>query len=262
MAYIYRFIDQSSLLRFLFYPRRQHQKARDGAFDLAVPVDSNVDILCRVYPAEPANCWILYFHGNGEVVSDYDTIAPAYTAAGINLLVADYRGYGASGGTPTFKNMVDDAGVIFEYALKKFSNDKDVQELSWLVMGRSLGSISALELAAKYPGQLKGLIIESGFLSVDRLVRHLGLPDPGNLTSIEDYYRKLATRIVLPALVLHGEWDRLVPYEQGRELFDVLGSKTKKMVRIEKADHNNIMFVDRVKYIQEISNFISETGVR
>ncbi len=261
MTDIYRVLDQPPLVKLLFYPRRQHQKARDGAFDLAVPVGDDINILCRGFQAESGNSWLLYFHGNGEVVSDYDTIAPAYTSAGINLLVADYRGYGASDGSPTLKNMVEDAGKIFEYVHKNSPPADTGQDLNWLVMGRSLGSVPALELAAKYTGQLKGLIIESGFLSIDRLIRHLGLPDPGNLASVEEYCRNLAARITLPGLVIHGEQDRLVPYEQGRELYDALGSSSKKMIKIENADHNNIFFVAEHKYMKAVKNFISETGV-
>ncbi|MCK7530646.1 MAG: hypothetical protein MZV63_06165 [Marinilabiliales bacterium] len=43
---------------------------------------------------------MLLFHGNGEIVADYDEIAGAYRELGAALLVVDYRGYGRSGGEP------------------------------------------------------------------------------------------------------------------------------------------------------------------
>jgi alpha-beta hydrolase superfamily lysophospholipase len=115
MSDLYTKIDNSVLLNFLFYPRRQHSKPSDGAFDLAVPVTGDVSIICRAYPVAAEKPWILYFHGNGEVVSDYDGIAHLYRKRGLNLLVADYRGYGASGGKPTFAALVSDAGIILDY---------------------------------------------------------------------------------------------------------------------------------------------------
>lgn len=249
----YTKIDHSSLLNFLFYPRRQHTKPSDGAFDLAVPVNSDISIVCRAYPGLVDKPWILYFHGNGEVVSDYDGIAHLYQKRGLNLLVADYRGYGASGGKPTFTALVSDACIILDYILKKIIAKEDSTSL--FVMGRSLGSISALELASRYADRLKGFIIESGFISVAGLIGHLGLPSPGDLSPLEKYYRDLCENIGLPALIIHGEHDRLVPVRQGKDLFETLGSQSKELVIIPGADHNDIMFIDSESYMNAIENF-------
>ncbi len=252
----YTVIDNSSLLLYLFYPRRQHSKVPDGAFDLNIPVEDDISITCRAYRGITENPWILYFHGNGEVVSDYDGIAYLYNDRGLNLLVADYRGYGASGGKPTFSDMVSDAGKIFNYIYEDEHFQSESGKPGWFVMGRSLGSISALELAVKFPEHINGLIIESGFISVAGLIRHLGLPSPGDLSSLEEGYRHLVSRIDLPSLVIHGERDRLVPLKQGREVYETLGSEQKELVVISLADHNNIMFVDSKKYMDAIANFV------
>jgi len=254
MPDLYAKIDSSSLLMYLFYPRRQHSKPPDGAFDLEVPVDEGISIVCRAFRGNVKKPWLIYFHGNGEVVSDYNGIAPMYNERGINLLVADYRGYGASQGNPSFQGMVKDARVIFENVFENLSEDGF--ENDWFVMGRSLGSISALELAVHYPDRLKGLIIESGFISVAGLIHHRGLPSPGDLTPLEKEYRRLTGKISLPALVIHGQHDRLVPLIQGRDLFESLGSEQKDFIVIPGAAHNDIMFVDSGKYMDAINNFV------
>ena len=254
MSEYYNLIDNSSLINYLFYPRRQHSKPRGGAFDLVVPVEDDLSITCRAFPADQSKPWLLYFHGNGEVVSDYDGIAPMYNQRGLNLLVADYRGYGASGGSPRFTDMVEDAAIILNHVYRAVPPEGE--EYTWYVMGRSLGSISALELAAKFPGKLKGLIVESGFISVTGLIDHLGLPSPGDLSALEEESRRLAGSIELPALVIHGKQDRLVPLEQGKDLYQTLRSEQKELLVIPGADHNDIMFVDPEQYMQAVEKFI------
>ena len=96
----YSVIDRSSLLQYIFYPRDDRTPCPDRAFDFAVTVQEGVEVSCRAYLADATWPSILYFHGNGEVVSDYDYIAPLFKKEGINLLVADYRGYGRTRGDP------------------------------------------------------------------------------------------------------------------------------------------------------------------
>ncbi len=246
----YSVIDSSSLLNYLFYPRRNYSNLPPGAFDLDVTVAPGIIVQCRSYPASKEAPSLLYFHGNGEVVSDYDGIAPLYNRIGLNLLVADYRGYGRSSGKPTFTNLVSDAQKILEAARSELAGRGYSSDL-W-VMGRSLGSISALELAYSSPESLKGVIFESGFVSVANLIKHLGLPSPGNLEPLELDYMGKVRAINIPALVLHGEADSLVPLSQGQELFDNLGSSDKELVVIPGAEHNDIMFIDPEKYMVAI----------
>lgn len=253
----YTVIDSSPLLMYLFYPRRDYREPPQGAFDLDVPVEADVSISCRGYPANGDRPWILFFHGNGEVAGDYDGIAPYYRRSGLNLLVADYRGYGASSGKPSFAALVSDAHIILKTA-REALRDGGYRRGLW-VMGRSLGSISALELAYHHPGLLKGIIVESGFISVAKLIEHLGLPSPGNLSGLERDYLEIVRAIAAPALILHGEADSLVPLGQGRELFENLGSAKKEMVTIPGAGHNDIMFVGLDDYMAAIAKFVKET---
>lgn len=253
---VYSMIDQQSmLLSFLFYPRKWTYPAPAGVEDMMVPVEGDIAVGCRLYESEAGRPWILLFHGNGEIAADYDQIAPLYGQRKVNLAVADYRGYGISGGGPTFTGMVNDAPLIFE-AMKKRLGERGLQE-KLFVMGRSLGSISALELAVQYAGAIPGLIIESGFISVVGLIKHLGLPAMGlDLSSIDTESRNKAARIETPALIIHGDADSLVPFSQAEELYSALGSKQKQVVPIPGADHNDVIFVDRKRYFSAIAAFV------
>lgn len=257
----YSQIDQSPLLGYLFYPRSHSTPCPKGAFDLSIPVAPKVSISCRFHSGQADWPWILSFHGNGEVVSDYDEIAPFYHRKGINLVVADYRGYGASSGSPNFTHLLADARAILKGVREEMARRGLPADL-W-VMGRSMGSLAAVELGFHHPDQLRGLIIESGFASVTRLIKHLGLPAQGiDLEPIEKERLEMIGKITLPALIIHGEWDNLVPLVEAKDLHANLGSTNKELVIIPEADHNNVMFVDLDQYLSAIQKFVMTTAAR
>ena len=251
----YSALDRPEILSFVFYPRREFSKAPPTASDHLIPVDKDVSISCRFYIHGQNSPSIIYFHGNGEVVSDYDSIAPMYNKLGINLFVADYRGYGASQGRPTFSNTISDAPIIFEAFADILDDGHHSGDI--FVMGRSLGSASAIEIAHRHQEQMKGLIIESGFASVVNLLsmlgfsfEALGLEDAGfpNLAKIRT--------ITVPTLIIHGEDDSLIPPSEGEALFRNGAAEDKRLVIIPGASHNDIMWVGMEKYFQSIKEFV------
>lgn len=251
----YTALDSSPLLHYLFYPRKDSAPAPSGAFDLFVAVEKDVSVTCRFYVGNNDWPWILFFHGNGEIVSDYDHIFPFYHQQGINLVVADYRGYGSSEGSPSFTNLIADAHTIFKAVHRELPTRGLKNEL-W-IMGRSLGSISALELASHYVQSIQGLIIESGFISVVKLIHHLGLPAAGlPLAKIEKEAQAKAAQISVPTLLIHGSSDTLVPFEQAEELLRFLGTPEKQLLTIYGGEHNDVMLVEIEKYFAAIRNFI------
>ncbi len=254
----YSLIDQPSLLRFIFYPRKDFTFCPKNAFDLSVEVGEDASIFCRFYMGHHEWPWILFFHGNGEVVSDYDEIAPFFHQKKLNLIVADYRGYGASSGIPTLTDLVQDAHRIFKEAREELSR-RNLREDLW-VMGRSLGSISALELAYHYQKELKGLIIESGFPSVVRIMTHFGMPVYGlGLEKIDQECLERIKKIFLPTLIIHGEQDSLVPLKNAKDIYQHLGTREKELLVIPSATHNDIMLVGFKEYYNALQRFIEKT---
>ncbi len=255
----YAFLDHPTLLRYLFHPRQDHTPPGPGAFDQMISVEENVQVCARFFVHEAHAPWILYFHGNGEIASDYDGIAPFYHQQGINLVVADYRGYGASSGTPTFSSLVEDAHPVF----RSVQNELAARELGtdlW-IMGRSMGSIPALELAAANPEAFNGLIIESGFACPVRLISHLGLPaNIEGLDQVKEASEHKVSRVSLPVLLLHGEEDRLVPLEEAEYLEQkLINSPDLELISIPRAGHNDIMFIGRRDYFEQLTLFIAKT---
>ncbi len=251
----YSALDQPDILSLIFYPRRYRTAPSPGATDHQVPVEEGVSISCRFHPAGESAPNILFFHGNGEVVYDYDDIAPLYNREGMGLFVADYRGYGQSGGTPSFSNTVADSHLILDYLRRMLQDGGYAGPL--FVMGRSLGSLSAVELAANSPHGLSGLIIESGFASAGRLLSYL-LPVFRSVR-LEEFERanleKIAS-ITMPVLILHGQYDEVIPHEQAEVFFENVGSRDKKLLTIPGAGHNDIMLLGMRQYFQAIRDFV------
>ena len=98
----YSALDRPEISMNSFYPRRNWTPTPAGAQDFAVPVAEDITLSCRFFPVAQGQPTILFFYGNGETAADYDNIAPIYNQVGVNFFVADYRGYGNSGGLPTF----------------------------------------------------------------------------------------------------------------------------------------------------------------
>ena len=247
-------LDKPEALSFIFSPRRDVTPAPPNATDYSIPVDRDISIHCRLYAHSKSSPVILFFHGNGEVTSDYDYTAPLYNQAGINLLVADYRGYGTSQGKPTFNNMMSDASTIFE----AFRDILDSSHYSGkiLVMGRSLGSASAIEIAHHHPQRLAGLIIESGFASVTRLLPYLGFPATHLDIKDKDFPNLSKIRsITIPTLIIHGESDSLIPSSEGKALFEGAAARNKRLLIIPGANHSDIIVVGREQYLEAVREF-------
>ncbi|HJX31345.1 MAG TPA: alpha/beta fold hydrolase [Thermodesulfobacteriota bacterium] len=251
-------LDRPEVLSCLFYPRKELPEipVTPKAMTFFITVDKGISIGCRFYPTKKEAAVIFYFHGNGEIASDYDYVAPLYNEIGINLFVADYRGYGLSNGEPTATALIKDAHALF-HGFVKF-----LEELSYkgdiIIMGRSLGSVPALEVAVHYQHGLTGLIIESGFSNTMTLVDYFGFAELfAGIKNFKGFGNGDKIKAVsLPTLVIHAEKDRLIPASEGRELYDLSGSTRKRLVIIPGAGHNDIMVKGREQYFREIETFI------
>jgi uncharacterized protein len=246
--------DHPEIVYRLFFPRREFAGEPNplNARNHSVKVTDDIAIGCRFYPSRNDAPNILYFHGNGETVSDYDYVAPLYQERGLNLFVADYRGYGMSNGSPTSGSMIRDTHPIFREFVDFLRTVNCTGNL--FVMGRSLGSAPAIEVAYRYQQYLKGLIIESGFASGRNQLIRLGVShmfrdvkDPigfGNDLKIKE--------VTIPTLIIHGEMDEIIPATEGETLYAFSGSQEKSSLFIPHAGHNDIMMVGLDSYMGAI----------
>jgi hypothetical protein len=238
-----------------FYPLDYFQFASPDVPSYFIEVEKGIKIDCGFWVSSKECASILYFHGNGETVASYDWIAPLYNQRGINLFVADYRGYGSSNGKPTISNMLGDAHTIFK-GFKEIIEEKGVKK-SLFLMGRSLGSMPALELAFNYPNEISGLIIESGAANNFRRLWNYLRNAKVILSDDSLFLNKVKIRQVRkPTLIIHGEYDQIISVEEGKELYQNSGAQEKRILIIPEADHNDIMIRKQNLYFSTIEEFV------
>jgi hypothetical protein len=250
-------LDRPEILKEVFYPRKSQSKPLPSNIkDHFIEVEEGVNVGCRYYTIEKDYPSLLYFHGNGTIVDDLDASAPLFNSIGINLFVATYRGYGLSDGTPTVTNMFKDSHRIYG-GFKKIVENYGFRR-SLFVMGRSLGSLSAIELACSHQGELQGLIIESG--PSNNLRQWFSSIVPLDHPIVRDnstFLNKVKLRSVSkPTLIIHGEKDTVIPIDEGKELYNNSAAKDKRLVIIPNADHNDLFTIGKKQYYKAIEEFV------
>jgi pimeloyl-ACP methyl ester carboxylesterase len=256
----YSALDVPEVLLRLFHPRPESSLAGapTSVRDILIPVADNVVVGASFHTEEQAAPTLLFFHGNGEIVADYDELAPFYLRLGVNFIPVDYRGYGRSTGSPTVSAMMEDCHKIFAFVGEWLMEQDYTGPL--IVMGRSLGSASALELAASYPDQVAGLIVESGFAFAGPLLQLLGV----NLGAI-GFQEKAGFRNVDkiksypgPTLIIHAEHDHIIPLSDGQALFNASRAQDKTLLKIPNANHNDILLQGFSEYMAAVKDLVDK----
>lgn len=252
-------LDRPEILQCIFHPRPDSSYSVMGTGNgesFMIPVAEDVQIGACFHMASTAGPNILYFHGNGEIVSDYDQFGPVYNRMGINFIPVGYRGYGRSDGTPTVSSMMLDCHRIFEFVKEMLEEKKCSGPL--FIMGRSLGSASALELAEHFEAEIDGLIIESGFAFAKPLLRLMGV-NVDAIGFMEDKGFCNVDKIIgfcKPLLIIHAEYDYVIPFSDGRVLFEKCASSQKKLLMIPEAGHSDIFMIGLSDYMNAVNKFV------
>ena len=252
----YSVLDRQEILMFLFHPRQEWGSSgtTSSTEDILIQVEKDVAVDARFHVAGKEAPTILFFHGNGEIVADYNDIGPLYLRMGINFLPVDYRGYGRSSGKPTITAMMRDSHVIFDYA-QNWLKKKDYTG-PFILMGRSLGSASALELSVHYGDQIDGLIIESGFAYAGPLLRLLGIDMEALGIKEEEGFRNIdkIRKFYKPTLVIHAEYDHIISLTEGQALYDACSARDKRLLIIPGANHNDIFLRGMKEYMEAVGD--------
>ena len=245
-------LDHPLITERYFFPRAARPRARLDADA------GDATLACALHRSDPEGKVLVHFHGNGEVVADWQDGFPEVIARmGWDLLLAEYRGYGASTGEPALGRMLDDVAAV----LRAAGPPERV-----VVFGRSVGSLFALEAVARCPA-VAGLVLESAI--ADPLERLLLRVSPRELgvdaaTFEAAVAARLDHRVKLngyrgPVLVLHTRHDGLVDLSHAERLASWAGDRAALHV-FEAGDHNSILAENQEAYLGLLAGFLAEVA--
>jgi len=154
--------------RYLYFPPRDYPVTPAtvglGFEDLRLVAEDGVRIAAWWVPAPRADAPVLmYFHGNGANLASLVGLAAGCHRRGVAFFAVDYRGYGASEGSPTEAGLYADAMAGWRWLDARGVAGRTV------VYGQSLGTAVAAWLAAAAP--VRGLILEAALPSTWRMSR-------------------------------------------------------------------------------------------
>lgn len=155
----------------------------------------------------------------------------ALTAAGLAVLLVDYRGYGGNPGRPSEEGLAADARAGHRYLTEERGGPPPV------VFGESLGAAVAVRLATERPAS--GVVLRSPFVSLaDVAAEHYPVPAGLARLLLHDRFpvaEQVAT-VTAPVSVVYGSRDGIVPPAQSRAVAAAAGAT---VTEIDGADHND-----------------------
>jgi uncharacterized protein len=242
--------------KLIYFPTRAHEvtPAELGLAyeELALRSEDGVRLHGWFLPVKGSRLSVLVCHGNGGNVSHrLDRALLMQSRLNVSVLLFDYRGYGASEGSPDEAGTYRDARAAWRWLVEREHGPGRV-----VLFGESLGSAVALQLALEKDA--RALVLESPFASIPEMARAVYpfLPLWPFVRTRYDNVGKVAA-LRMPLLVLHGDRDEVVPFAQGRRVFE-RAPEPKRFFAIPGAGHNDTYAVGGDAYWHALRGFLDE----
>ena len=206
---------------------------------------------------------VLFFHGNGGDRRGRVTYYQILNGAGADVFAIDYRGYGENPGDPTEAGLAEDARGLWKYA----TEERGVSPERIVLFGESLGGGVAVRLAAEVcraGTPPAGLIVRSSFSSLTETAgSHYPWLPVGWLMWDRFPSADCIGDVSCPILMIHGNKDRIVPYELGQKLFAAAPDRSenqfaKQFVTLSGADHNGVLSSHQREFTEAIDQFMAK----
>ncbi|KAF8519776.1 Alpha/Beta hydrolase protein, partial [Hysterangium stoloniferum] len=194
---------------------------------------------------------VVMFHGNGGNMGHRVPLAHVfYKGFRCNVMMVSYRGYGHSEGSPSEKGIRIDAQTALDYLTSHpvFNSPQgDAEHVSNIIIyGQSIGGGVGLDLAARNPHAIRGIILENTFLSIPRLIPDV-MPYLTSVTFLchQRWDNAVAITKLPPTmalLMLSGSRDEIIPSWHMKELWDIAktsGRKNATWVDFVSGHHND-----------------------
>lgn len=169
----------------------------------------------------------------------------------LSVFIYDYRGFGNSTGNMTEQAMYSDTEAVWDY----LTQTRQIPHDRIILHGRSLGTAMASWIAAKT--EPAGLIIESGFTSIDDMAADLYKLFPTKLLLRWNYNNlERISKVRSPILIIHSPDDELTPYSHALQLLETASDNT-DFLQIS-GDHLNGFLTSGDVYTDGIAAFVDQ----
>ena len=244
--------------RLLFHPTTAIARTpRDVGLDyldLYFTTADNVRLNGWFIPHPQASATMIWFHGNAGNIGDrVDNIKLLHDKTRISIFIFDYRGYGRSPGSSSETTTYLDGDAAMNFVRTHLQ----VESKNLLIFGRSLGAAVAAEMATRHGS--RAVILESPFASISDMAKIVlpALPIGPLLSAKFDVIDKVG-KITAPLLVLHGDQDEIIPFEQGQRVF-AAARQPKQFYPIKGAGHNDTFIAGGDGYYERLKSFIESS---
>lgn len=175
---------------------------------------------------------ILYFHGNKGQVSLFAPLLKPYLKLNYPVFIVEYQGFGKLPGKPNEKALIEDGIAAFDF-LKEQGHQKII------LHGFSLGTGVALGVSEKR--QSSAVILEAPFFSLYRLADET-IPFSQYFLKNKFFSNERITKVNVPLLIIHGTGDQVIPFQHGKDLYELASEKDKSFISLPNATHHVFEF--------------------
>lgn len=186
----------------------------------------------------PPRGTVYFLHGNAENISTHLASVHWLPAAGYQVLLLDYRGFGRSAGEPRLPGVVEDVQAGFRW----LAAEPQAQDLPLFLLGQSIGAALGAQVAGtdgEARAQLAGVVLDSGIARFGWIAREVAAkgwltwplqwPIAWTMPRGYDPLDAVAAIAPLPVMILHGRNDAIVPFRHG-EALDAAAGEPKTFV--------------------------------
>ncbi|HZW11365.1 MAG TPA: alpha/beta fold hydrolase [Phycisphaerales bacterium] len=233
-----------------YHPAHRGNTAPAHALDVRFPTTDGLTLHGWFFPARggasPAPT-VLHVHGNSGDVSGHRFACDFLADRGFNVLLFDYRGFGASDparGILRRKDLVEDTAAALDYLLTR--QDVDPERIA--VFGYSLGAV--LGLAAAERPEIGAVVAYAGFSTWKGVASdHAGPLGRALIARGYDATETVARLGDRPVLIVHGTADRVVPYRHAELIYAAAqrAGIRAELMPVERGSHISIGSDERVR---------------
>lgn len=211
----------------------QPPPTRDGVTSIDIVHPGGEKTLALFVPPPEGGRVVVVFHGNGESVFDELYLAEWLHGQGMGAMLVEYRGYGVTQGPPSEKKIYEDAEASLRWL-----HERGIDRERITLWGYSLGSGVAVEMAKR--GHGARIVLLAAYTSIVDVGKRFAPFLPIRLL-LDDTFDTIdkCKDVRVPALVIHGERDELVPVAMGERVAAAIPGA--ELIVIKRGTHVDLL---------------------